>query len=217
MDCEYSTDESLANEITEYLQKDIIMDFDGYEERTYSERFDREDGSHVDIAACARKDAPGIVASGSFILQMVNVLTICMLFHFLNNFVFSRILDMSKLESGEIVLEEIPFNLSSISREVLAVIEQMAAEQNIRIVWEKKEITHRDFIGSPGYVKRVMMNILSILVHKTAEVGIIDSTCLIGCGKIHQTVIQRTCVMQGKPAAGNNIRQSTVFIKKFIN
>ena len=56
----------------------------------------------------------------------------------------------------------------------------------------------------------------AILVHKTAEVGIIDSTCLIGCGKIHQTVIQRTCVMQGKPAAGNNIRQSTVFIKKFI-
>ena len=46
----------------------------------------------------------------------------------------NEILDMSKLESGEIVLEEIPFNLSSISREVLAVIEQMAAEQNIRIV-----------------------------------------------------------------------------------
>ena len=30
-DCEYSTDESLTNEITEYLQKDIIMDFTGYE------------------------------------------------------------------------------------------------------------------------------------------------------------------------------------------
>ena len=61
-DCEYSTDESLTNEITEYLQKDIIMDFAGYEERSYSERFTREDGSHIDIAACARKDAPGIVA-----------------------------------------------------------------------------------------------------------------------------------------------------------
>ena len=32
-DCEYSTDESLANEITEYLQKEIIMDFAGYEEK----------------------------------------------------------------------------------------------------------------------------------------------------------------------------------------
>ena len=61
-DCEYSTDEALANEITEYLQKEIIMDFAGYEERSYSERFIREDGSYIDIAACARKDAPGIVA-----------------------------------------------------------------------------------------------------------------------------------------------------------
>ena len=61
-DCEYSTDESLTGEITAYLQKDIIMDFAGYEERTYSERFNRKDGSHIDIAACARKDAPGMVA-----------------------------------------------------------------------------------------------------------------------------------------------------------
>ena len=60
--CEYSMDESLTSEITEYLQKDIIMDFAGYEERSYSERFTREDGSFIDIAACARKDALGIVA-----------------------------------------------------------------------------------------------------------------------------------------------------------
>ena len=62
VDCGYSTDESLANEITEYLQKEIIMDFAGYEERSYSERFNRKDGSHIDIAACARKDAPGMDA-----------------------------------------------------------------------------------------------------------------------------------------------------------
>ena len=369
MDCEYSTDESLANEITEYLQKDIIMDFDGYEERTYSERFDREDGSHVDIAACARKDAPGIVAiyyytspefarnytltiqgllngystqkdgtvlvaddgivvasndesllgqntaenevvqamkkhtDSQHIYHLKNEGTRCYgimlkqrdyyiyaylpdteVFHnlplsvisviFLYFLMFSifwfwtyrtnlahrkqeqekdekykaelliaakkaeaaneakteflqrmshdirtpingicgmvnmaehyagdlekqteyrtkvkkasnlllelvnEILDMSKLESGEIVLEEIPFNLSSISREVLAVIEQMAAEQNIRIVWEKKEITHRDFIGSPGYVKRVMMNILSNAVKYNRENGHIYISCM---------------------------------------
>lgn len=49
------------------------------------------------------------------------------------------VLDMSKLESGEIVLEEIPFNLSSIFKEVFVVIEQMASEQNIQIEWEKKK------------------------------------------------------------------------------
>ena len=367
-DCEYSMDEPLTGEITEYLQKDIIMDFTGYEERSYSERFTGKDGSHIDIAACARKDAPGIVAiyyytSSEFarnytltiqsllngystqkdgtiivadegivvasndesllgqntadnevvqamkrhtdsqhIYHLKNEGTGCYgimlkqrdyyiyaylpdteVFHnlplsvagviFLYFLMFSifwfwtyrtnlahrkqeqekdekykeelliaakkaeaaneakteflqrmshdirtpingicgmvhmadyyaddmekqteyrtkvkeasnlllelvnEILDMSKLESGEIVLEEIPFNLSSISREVFAVIKQMAAEQNIRIVWEKKEITHRDFIGSPGYVKRVMMNILSNAVKYNRENGHIYITC----------------------------------------
>ena len=368
-DCEYSTDESLTNEITAYLQKDIIMDFAGYEERSYSERFTREDGSRIDIAACARKDEPGIVAiyyytspefTRNYTLTIQGLLkgystqkdgTIIVadngivvasndesllgqntadnevvqamkrhtdsqhIYHLKNEgigcygimlkqrdyyiyaylpdtevfrnlplsvtavvflyllifgiFCFwgyradlahrkqeqekdekykselliaakkaeaaneakteflqrishdirtpingicglvnmadhcaddtekqteyrtkvkeasnlllelvNEILDMSKLESGEVVLEEIPFNLSSISREVFIVIEQMAAEQNIRIMWEKKEITHRDLIGSPGYVKRVMMNILSNAVKYNRENGQIYISCM---------------------------------------
>ena len=368
-DCEYSTDESLTNEITAYLQKDIIMDFAGYEERVYSERFNRENGSHIDIAACTRKDAPGIVAiycytspeftrnytltiqgllngysvrkdgtiivaddgivvasndlsllgentadnevvqamkkrtDSQHIYHLKNEGTGCYgimlkqrdyyiyayfpdteVFHnlpfsvtsviFLYFLVFSifwlwayrtnlrhrkqeqgkdekykaelliaakkaeaankakteflqrmshdirtpingicgmvnmadhyaddmekqteyrtkvkeasnlllelanDVLDMSKLESGEIVLEEIPFNLSSISKEVFVVIEQVAAEQNIRIVWEKNEITHRDLIGSPWYVKRVMMNILSNAVKYNKENGQIYISCI---------------------------------------
>ncbi len=368
-DCVYSTDEALTNEITEYLQKDIIMDFAGYEERTYSERFARKDGSYIDIAACARKDAPGIVAiyyytspefarnytltiqgllngysvqkdgtiivadngivvasndesllgqntadnevvqamkehtdsqhiyhlrkegSGcygimlkqrdyyiyaylpdtevfhNFPLSVISVIFlyflmfgifwfwayrtnlthlkqeqekdekykaelliaakkaeaaneakteflqrmshdirtpingICGLVNMADYYaddikkqaeyrikvkeaskllleLVNDVLDMSKLESDEIVLEEIPFNLSSISKEVFVVIEQMAAEENIRIVWEKKEIIHRDFIGSPGYVKRVMMNILSNAVKYNRANGYIYISCM---------------------------------------
>ena len=384
-DCEYSTDESLANEITEYLQKKIIMDFAGYEERSYSERFIREDGSRIDIAACARKDAPGIVAvyyytppefvrnytltiqgllngysvqkdgtiivaddgtvvasndesmlgqntadnevvqamkkhtDSQHIYHLKNEGTGCYgimlkqrdyyiyaylpdteVFHnlplsvagvvFLYFLIFSiflfwshrtnqvhqkleqekdekykaelliaakkaeaaneakteflqrmshdirtpingicglvnmadhyadnmekqteyrtkvkeasnlllelvnDVLDMSKLESGEIVLEEIPFNLSKISREVFVVIEQMAAEQNIRIVWEKKEITHRDLMGSPGYVKRVMMNILSNAMKYNRENGHIYISCIeIPSGQPEMTIMEFVC------------------------
>ena len=104
------------------------------------------------------------------------------------------VLDMSKFESGEIVLEEIPFNLGSISREVFVVIEQMAAEQNIRIAWEKKEITHRDFIGSPGYVKRVMMNILSNAVKYNRENGHIYISCMeIPAGQPGMTTMEFVC------------------------
>ncbi len=90
----------------------------------------------------------------------------------------NEILDMSKLESGEIVLEEIPFNLRSISREVFVVIEQMAAEQNIRIMWERKRNHTPEFYRKPGYVKRVMMNILSNAIKYNRESGQIYISCI---------------------------------------
>ena len=87
------------------------------------------------------------------------------------------VLDMSKLESGEVVLEESPFNLSKISEEVLVVIEQIAAEQNIRIVWEKRNQGHRDLIKVRGY-KTCEMNILSNAVKYNRENGDSLSSCM---------------------------------------
>ena len=367
-DCEYSMDESLTGEITAYLQKDIIMDFAGYEERSYSERFTREDGSYIDIAACARKDAPGIVAiyyytppefarnytltiqgllngysiqkdgtvivaddgivvasndesllgqntadnevvqamkkhtdsqhiyhlrkegSGCYGIMLkqrdyyiyaylpdtevfrnlpLSVTAVVFLYLFIFGIfcfwgyradlahrkheqekdekykaellraakkaeaaneakteflqrmshdirtpingicgmidvadhyaedmkkqtecrakikeashllleLINEVLDMSKLESDEVILEEIPFNLNSISEEILGVIEHMAAEQNIRIIWEKKEVTHWNLIGSPVHVKRILMNILSNAVKYNKENGYVYISC----------------------------------------
>ena len=366
--CKYSMDEALTNGITDYLQKDIIMDFTGYEERSYSERIDREDGSRIDIAACARKDAPGMVAiyyytSSEFVrnytLTIQNLLNgystqkdgtiivadkgtivasndesllgqdtagnqvvqamkehtdsqhifhlknegtggygimlkqrdyyiytylpdtevfrnlplsvtavvflyllifgifcfwgyradlahrkqekekdekykaellraakkaeaaneakteflqrmshdirtpingICGMInvadHYADNMekqtecrakikeashllleLINEVLDMSKLESDEVVLEDIPFNLNSIFEEILGVIEHMAAEQNIRILWEKKEVTHWNLIGSPVHVKRILMNILSNAVKYNKENGYVYISC----------------------------------------
>ena len=369
--CKYSMDEALTNEITDYLQKDIIMDFTGYEERSYSERIDREDGSRIDIAACARKDAPGMVAiyyytspefvrnytltiqnllngystqkdgtiivadkgtivasndesllgqdtAGNQVVQAMKERTdsqhifhlknegtggygimlkqrdyyiytylpdtevfrnlplsvtavvflyllifgifcfwgyradlahrkqekekdekykaellraakkaeaaneakteflqrmshdirtpingICGMInvadHYADNMekqtecrakikktshllleLINEVLDMSKLESDEVVLEDIPFNLNSIFEEILGVIEHMAAEQNIRIIWEEKEVTHWNLIGSPVHVKRILMNILSNAVKYNKENGYV----YIGCREI---------------------------------
>ena len=366
--CKYSMDEALTNEITDYLQKDIIMDFTGYEERSYSERIDREDGSRIDIAACARKDALGMVAiyyytSSEFVrnytLTIQNLLNgystqkdgtiivadkgtivasndesllgqdtagnqvvqamkehtdsqhifhlknegtggygimlkqrdyyiytylpdtevfrnlplsvtavvflyllifgifcfwgyradlahrkqekekdetykaellraakkaeaaneakteflqrmshdirtpingICGMInvadHYADNMekqtecrakikktshllleLINEVLDMSKLESDEVVLEDIPFNLNSIFEEILGVIEHMAAEQNIRIIWEEKEVTHWNLIGSPVHVKRILMNILSNAVKYNKENGYVYISC----------------------------------------
>ena len=50
---------------------------------------------------------------------------------------------MSKLESDEVVLEKIPFNLRSIFEEDTgSVIEQVAAEQNIKMVDKEVKKLH---------------------------------------------------------------------------
>ena len=60
------------------------------------------------------------------------------------------------------------------------MIEQMAAEQNIRIVLEKKEGAHCNLIGSLGHVKRILMNILSNAIKYNRENGCHcnDSKCV---------------------------------------
>ena len=59
--CKYSKEEDLAAEIQKYITKDTVLDTASYEEKVYSQRMNRNDGSYIDLAACARKDAPGIV------------------------------------------------------------------------------------------------------------------------------------------------------------
>ena len=56
----------------------------------------------------------------------------------------------------------------------------------------------------------------SILVHEIIEICIIDCTCLICCGKIHKTILKRTCIMKWETTTRNNIRKSAIFIQELI-
>jgi predicted small secreted protein len=59
----YSTNDSILKQVHKYIRKDIVLNYMNYPERTYSQRIELDDGSHLDIATCARSDAPGIVAT----------------------------------------------------------------------------------------------------------------------------------------------------------
>ena len=59
----YSTDDAIMKQVHKYISKDIVMDYMNYPERTYSQRIELNDGSHLDIATCARSDAPGLVVT----------------------------------------------------------------------------------------------------------------------------------------------------------
>lgn len=84
----------------------------------------------------------------------------------------NEVLDMSKLESGEIVLEEVGFNINKLSDETIGILEELAKERNIQIV-EEKGITHPYLIGSPIHVKRVLMNVVSNAIKYNRDNGFI--------------------------------------------
>ena len=83
----------------------------------------------------------------------------------------NEVLDMGKLESGEVVLEEKPFNLWEVSKEVLTVIEKLAQERDIEIIKGDLLVTHWTVIGSPSHLKRLLMNIMGNAVKYNKDHG----------------------------------------------
>ena len=61
--CEYSTNESLLPEIKECAEKEIVLDTAIYDEKVYAKRINHNDRAYIDMAACTRKDAPGVVVT----------------------------------------------------------------------------------------------------------------------------------------------------------
>lgn len=83
----------------------------------------------------------------------------------------NEVLDMGKLESGEINLEHVPFNIGKTYESVLDIMEKLAKERDIEIICNGEGIEHWDVIGSPIHVKRIFMNFMSNAIKYNKEHG----------------------------------------------
>lgn len=82
------------------------------------------------------------------------------------------ILDMSKLESGEITLENVPFNYNSVVNDVVSMTKVQANERDITFdVIDNGSIENPNIIGSPLHLRRIYMNIVSNAVKYTPAKG----------------------------------------------
>lgn len=68
------------------------------------------------------------------------------------------ILDMSKLESGDIVNHEMSFDLTELINRVNTSKQILASEKNVEYVvdWEKADIKHIHLVGNPIYLERLL-------------------------------------------------------------
>ena len=89
----------------------------------------------------------------------------------------NEVLDMGKLESGEIVLEKRSFDLHEMLTEIIDVLDKQAKERGITITSGEYQIDHPYLIGSPIHVKRLLMNIMSNSVKYGKNNGWIELDC----------------------------------------
>ena len=89
----------------------------------------------------------------------------------------NEVLDMNKLESGNIILEHVPFDMKAISRNVFTLVSRQAEARGIEIIEEDCSVPHYRLIGSPVHYKRIMTNILSNAIKYNKENGKIYITC----------------------------------------
>ncbi len=89
----------------------------------------------------------------------------------------NEVLDMNKLESGKIMLENTPFSLAEISRSVATVIAKQAEDQGLELVEVDCRAPRSKIVGSPLHFKRIMTNILSNAIKYNKPGGKIYITC----------------------------------------
>ena len=89
----------------------------------------------------------------------------------------NEVLDMGKLESGEIMLEEREFDLKELLDSVGMVVDKQARERGITIITDGYPVGHRCLLGSPLHLRRLLMNIISNAVKYNRVGGEIRLGC----------------------------------------
>ncbi len=91
----------------------------------------------------------------------------------------NNVLDISKLESGSLVLENKPFQMGQLLLKAVGIVETSARDHGIRFEGGKEAsvIHHRQLIGSPLHLNRVLMNIASNAIKYNRPGGSIKVYC----------------------------------------
>ena len=71
------------------------------------------------------------------------------------------VLDFSKIESGQLSLNEEDFNLLEVAREAMQMLEHSARDKGIELVFDPAPGIHTTFLGDSYRLRQVLLNLLS--------------------------------------------------------
>lgn len=133
------------------------------------------EGNKEKLDECLNK----IMESSSFLLSLVN-----------------DVLDMNKLESGEITLEHNPFKLDKVINNAIDITRVRANERDITITSDIK-IEYNDLVGSPLHLAQIFQNIINNAVKYNHENGSINITLSEELCADNKVLIKLVCADTG--------------------
>lgn len=94
--------------------------------------------------------------------------------------ILDDILDFSRIESGRLQLECIPFNLDAVARSAIMTLKPVAATKGLRIAYANDHDPLPVFMGDPGRLRQVLHNLISNAIKFTPAREAQDADVVIG-------------------------------------
>ncbi len=91
----------------------------------------------------------------------------------------NEVLDMSKLESGEILLEEEQVDLQGLVKEVYYALKKQADDKDVDILYENCDFGSGYYISSSVHLKRIIMNIIGNAIKYNKDHGKVYIGCQV--------------------------------------
>ena len=118
--------------------------------------------THPDNLELHRANQKKMLVSANHLLSLIN-----------------DILQMSKLESGEVTLSHEVMDLNQLSKDILTIVEQRAAEAGITLKHDKSSdcVDHNYVYGSPLHIRQIFLNIYSNSIKYNKIGGKVETSC----------------------------------------
>jgi len=84
-----------------------------------------------------------------------------------------EILDLSKIEAGQVTLESVPFNLATLMSETAELVSAKAQAKGLELAWWADPSLPEDVIGDPVRLKQICLNLLANAVKFTERGSVI--------------------------------------------
>lgn len=123
------------------------------------------------------------------------------------------LLDIAKIESHNLQLEQVPFSLTQMMQEIVSMMAVRVKEKGLSFTGDGECVHHRVFLGDPARLRQIVLNLCSNAIKFTEKGGVHVS---ITCEPTEKPDIEMICIAVQDTGIGIAAENLDTIFQKFI-